>query len=113
MRLLLSSVIWVGCTVLAGCSSEVDQTGSGDSVAVQLVSADSACESQRAQVPRSGAVSRTIAAQGIQVARLDTTGDYVAYTVTTDDTNLYLSFAPTLPASFLPRTLARRSSMRT
>ena len=101
MRFIFSSgILALGCSVLAGCSSENESTGSNDSVAVRLVSADPACASQRAEVPRSAAVSRTIVADGAQVARNENTGPYVAYTMTTHDTTLYLSFAPTLPTSF-------------
>ncbi|MEO8900258.1 MAG: hypothetical protein ABI488_01550 [Polyangiaceae bacterium] len=81
-----------------GCGS-VGTNGDGDSIPAQLESSEAFCFGQAARLPASRTVQQTVAATPADALRNDGAG-YVAYTVSVENLFLYLSFEPTLPASF-------------
>lgn len=92
-----AACVGLGCS---GRSSDPNGDGGAEaSVAVTLTTDSASCASQRAQVPRSGAVSATVTGTP-ETTQRTASAAYVAYEVNTSDAVLYLSFSADLPTSF-------------
>ena len=87
-------------SIACGGEAANGQSGIGN-VEAHLESSDAFCFGQKAELPASGTVMRSIAATRTQTYRTDSNDHvYVSYRVEAEGIFLYLSFAPDLPASF-------------
>jgi hypothetical protein len=100
MVALSMGLVFAGCD---GSSPVPEQT------AVTLLTSSAPCTNQRAVIPDSHEIARSLVASPAQRTRTET-ADYVAYALSMDGVFLYLSFAPGLPAS--PTTAEAKGGLR-